>query len=135
MHLSEIWRDIETMKWLKGFMLTVLACCLLCGCSNDDYVYSRNSKYTYGTYKDDGITEIYNLVGSKTSYGITDYSNGFTPDKSDSYTVIVSETACGGVVAYGNISGNHLDGIYVYSPDKKDREDVREHATEELKNQ
>lgn len=124
------------MRRLTALLLVFTVCLMFfCACKKDGkYGYERNPAFTYGTYEGQSVENIYELVGTKTNYGITDYSGGYTSDKEGSYTVVVSKTADGGVVAYGHIAGKvDNGGIYVYSPNKEDWDIVRNHASEEVK--
>ena len=104
------------MKRFKIITLSaVLAISLLCGCGSKPKV-SRNPDYIYGEIPNGGIETIYPLTGEKTQTGY----EALEPDKSGvakNFFISVSDTVSGGVVAYGK-------GLYVYSPDKNDRDGV-----------
>ncbi len=95
-------------KSVLSLLLIVFLVFLFCACSNGD---GRKSEFTYGNISD-GME--YTLIGETQQQFMSIYSkSGF--NKSAFSTV--SETDDGGIVAYG-------EGIYVYSPDKNDKQEV-----------
>lgn len=96
-------------KVVRCLLLSVItfAIILMAGCGEKN---NQNSKYTYGTVPENGISEVFQLQGEPSRYYIElpgNISNG----KSDSYIVYASKTTSGGVVAYGY-------GLYVYCPNE-----------------
>ena len=85
---------------------------------NSKSEYTRNPDYTYGTYENDDIESIYTLNGNPEQYYMEDYSDGVSKGSQGSYFINVCTTDDGGIIAYG-------DGLYVYSPDKNDKNSVK----------
>lgn len=96
------------------FLIFIIA---LTGC-NSKHENSKNSKYVYGTFQNGDISSVYTLVGNPSQYSLQDYTEGVGKGAIGSYFINVCETESGGVVAYG-------EGMYVYSPDKNDKNDVK----------
>ena len=104
------------MKAVKSFLLIIMII-LLVGCSSKESD-SKNPHFTYGTLQNDNIEAVFDLEGNPTQQLVEDYSQGVAYGSKGSYFINVCETTSGGVVAYG-------EGKYVYSPDKNDKDDVR----------
>lgn len=114
---------------LKALLLAAIITfgVILTGCGSKSE-YTRNSDYTYGKLSNDNIESVYELIGTKTEYSIDDYTDGITTGSKGHYFVTISETASGGVVAWG-------ENMYVYSPDKSNIDNVRNALVSELMNQ
>ncbi len=113
------------MKSIKSFLLIIIVV-LFVGCSATEDS-SRNPKYTYGTLENGNIEAVYNLEGNPVQQLVEDYSKGVAYGSKGSYFINICETTCGGIVAYG-------EGKYVYSPDKDDKNGVKNALIQECMN-
>ena len=93
-------------------MLISASSLLLTSCSSD-----QNNEYTYGTYENDDISSVYELVGTPEYRYSQLYADGVKKGVDSNLGIYVCETASGGIVAYA-------EGMYVYSPDKNDKNGV-----------
>lgn len=95
--------------------LIIIFVMMLTAC-NSGTEYKRNADYTYGTLTTDGIESVYKLEGTPSQYCV-DIPSGASKGANSSYFINVCKTDSGGIVAYG-------EGLYVYSPDKNDKNSV-----------
>ena len=113
---------MQAKKYFCLIMFCVVLCDVLPGCGKKDS--QRNNKFTYGTLENNNIESVYELSGGTSQFAVKDFSNQEIGSV-DIGMVNLSETADGGVVAWGS-------NIYVYSPDKNDKNQVHKEAALEI---